>query len=155
MKGDIFRLPIDLYGGILKTPIKEMEMIKKITFFATKSEKTDSWIAYCMNFHMVTQASKIEDLPKAIGHVLLGELLVCEELGIEPNYKPVPDYVLEQWTKAYESDDIVKTKSLTFDDIVPNWFHVALKKLVDLGKTQKEAGESIRKKSSDLILATI
>lgn len=83
-----------------------------------KTAKT--WVACCVDFDMVTQASKLQDLPQAFGHVFFGTLLVALERNEPINLRPAPRHIQERWRQVSTKQNAVDMKA--WKDFQPPWF---------------------------------
>lgn len=94
-----------------------------------KNEATKSWVAECVDFDMVSQASTLEDLPQAFGHVFYGTLLVALEHGEPPVLRPAPADVVKRWEKISSGQpELVKLRS--WKNLVPSWVPEAFTRLI-------------------------
>ena len=92
-----------------------------------KDERVDCWIAQCVDFDLVAQAKKREDLPKAFGHVYYGQIVVALE-NLEPvEFRPAPEPAIVAWANITERT--TESKKIPWSDFIPDWFPAAVGRL--------------------------
>ena len=95
-----------------------------------EDKKAKCWIAECVDFDMVTQAKKREDLPKAFGHVYYGTIILALEAGEEPEFRPCPKSIRSRWEKMLEAGKLV-SEVIPWSRFIPDWWPEAYKRVKD------------------------
>jgi len=89
----------------------------------------DCWVARCVDFDMVTQAKRFEDLPTAFGHVFYGTVLVALEHNERPRFVDPPQYIVNEWERVSRNPEGIKVRN--WDDYVPHWVPEAFMRLIE------------------------
>jgi len=102
-----------------KYPVKRILM--------KRDARADCWVAQCVDFDLVAQAKTLEDLPKALGHVYWGEVILALENGEDVRFNPAPEEAIIEWANITERT--TAKKSLPWKDFTPTWLPGALGRL--------------------------
>jgi hypothetical protein len=95
-----------------------------------KDPRADCWVAQCVDFDLMTQAKKIEDLPKAFGHVYYGEVVVALEHFDTVKFRRAPESAIINWANITERS--TETRAIPWEQFVPDWLDGALGNLAKM-----------------------
>lgn len=100
--------------------------------------KAGRWLAQCIDFDLVAQAKSRDELLKAFGHVLYGNLILALERGYPPpTLREAPEYLHEKWRETVGKTGTTG-QVIPWGQIVPEWFGDAIKKLSRVDEPRAE-----------------